>query len=47
MLAYSAYYPYTSDPADQLLVMKAKQEMLFYSDVQTGGRYPEYRLKGI
>ena len=45
MLAYSAYYPYTADPADQILVMKAKQEMLFYSDVQTGGRYPEYRLK--
>lgn len=45
MLAYSAYYPYTCDPADQLKVMEAKQEMLFYSDVQTGGRYPNYRLK--
>ena len=45
MLAYSAYYPYTCDPADQLKVLEAKQEMLFYSDVQTGGRYPNYRLK--
>lgn len=45
MLAYSAIYPYTSDPADQLLVMKAKQEMLFYLDVQVGGHYPTSRLK--
>lgn len=45
MLAYSAIYPYTSDPADQLLVMKAKQAMLFYSDVQVGGHYPTSRLK--
>ncbi|WP_297815267.1 glycoside hydrolase family 1 protein [uncultured Lactobacillus sp.] len=45
MLAYSAIYPYTCDPADQIKVMKAKQEMLFYSDVQAGGRYPDYRLK--
>lgn len=45
MLAYSAIYPYTCDPADQLLVMKAKQEMLFYSDVQMRGYYPTSRLK--
>ena len=45
MLAYSALYPYTCDPADQVKVMQAKQEMLFYSDVQAGGRYPDYRLK--
>ena len=45
MLAYSAYYPYTCDPKDQIKVMEAKQEMLFFSDVQTGGRYPDYRLK--
>lgn len=45
MLAYSAYYPYTCDPKDQIKVMEAKQEMLFFSDVQTGGRYPNYRLK--
>lgn len=45
MLVYSAYYPYTCDPKDQIKVMEAKQEMLFFSDVQTGGRYPDYRLK--
>ncbi len=45
MLAYSAIYPYTCDPEDQLLVMKAKQEMLFYSDVQMRGYYPTSRLK--
>lgn len=45
MLAYSDIYPYTCDPADQLLVMKAKQEMLFYSDVQMRGYYPTSRLK--
>lgn len=45
MLAFSALYPYTSDSADAILVMEAQQNMLFYSDVQTGGRYPEYRLK--
>lgn len=37
MLAYSAYYPYTCDPKDQIKVMEAKQEMLFFSDVQTAG----------
>lgn len=45
MLAYSPIYPYTCDPADQVEIMKAQQETLFYSDVQVGGRYPEYRLK--
>ena len=45
ILAYSALYPYTCDTADQVKVMQAKQEMLFYSDVQAGGRYPDYRLK--
>lgn len=45
MLAYSAMYPYTCDPKDQLLVMKAKQEMLFYSDVQMRGYYPSARLE--
>lgn len=45
MLAYSAIYPYTCDPEDQLLVMKAKQEMLFFSDVQMRGYYPTSRLK--
>jgi 6-phospho-beta-glucosidase len=45
MLAYSPMYAYTCDPADQLLVMENSQKTLFYSDVQTGGYYPAYRLK--
>ncbi|MEQ3467964.1 family 1 glycosylhydrolase [Enterococcus cecorum] len=45
MLACSAIYTYTCDPKDALKVMEAQQNELFYADVQTGGRYPEYRLK--
>ncbi|MCI8402666.1 MAG: family 1 glycosylhydrolase [Lachnospiraceae bacterium] len=45
MLAYQPTYAMTCDPADQLLVMEGEQGALFYSDVQTGGHYPAYRLK--
>lgn len=45
MLAYQPIYAYTCDPADQLMVMEAAKTSLFYSDVQTGGGYPAYRLK--
>ncbi|MFC2704767.1 MAG: family 1 glycosylhydrolase [Olsenella profusa] len=45
MLAYQPLYAYTCDPADQLKVMEDGHGTLFYSDVQTGGRYPEYRLR--
>lgn len=45
MLAFQPMYALTSDPNDQLLVLEAKQKTLFYSDVQTGGYYPEYRIK--
>lgn len=45
MLACSAIYTYTCDPKDAIKVMEAQQEELFFADVQTGGRYPEYRLK--
>ena len=45
MLAAGYSYAMTCDPEDQLLVMEKEQETLFYSDVQTGGYYPEYRLK--
>lgn len=45
MLAYQPIYAYTCDPADQLKVIEMAQTSLFYSDVQTGGRYPAYRLK--
>jgi 6-phospho-beta-glucosidase len=45
MLAYQPSYAYTCDPADQIAVLEAQQRVLFYSDVQTGGYYPEYKLK--
>lgn len=45
MLAYLPVYPYTCHPDDQILVMETMQDIFFYSDVQTGGYYPEYRLK--
>lgn len=45
MLAYGPRYTYTCDPKDQLLSMEEMQSTFFYSDVQTGGFYPKYRLK--
>ena len=45
MLAYGPIYAYTCDPEDQLKALKMMQGTLFYSDVQTGGSYPQYRLK--
>lgn len=45
MLAYGPLYPYTADPADQLQALTAMQDMYFYSDVQVGGHYPNYRWK--
>ncbi|MFC6202763.1 glycoside hydrolase family 1 protein [Lactiplantibacillus nangangensis] len=45
MLAYGPLYAYTADPADQLKVQLQQQNTFFYSDVQTGGHYPNYRLK--
>ncbi len=45
MLAYQPTYTLTPDPADQLYVMQEEHKTLFYADVQTGGKYPAYRLK--
>lgn len=45
MNVFQPMYTYTSDPKDQLLVLEEMQKCLFYSDVQTGGFYPKYRLK--
>ncbi len=45
MLAYSPLYAYTCDPNDQIMVMEGMHQTLFYSDVQTGGYYPDYKLK--
>ena len=45
MLAYQPAYAYTCDPADQVLVLEHDQQMLCYTDVQSGGRYPDYQWK--
>lgn len=45
MLAYGPLYALTADPEDQLKVEVDMQSTYFYSDVQTGGHYPAYRLK--
>lgn len=45
MLAYQPVYAYTCDPKDQLLVLDDARTALWYSDVQTGGAYPAYKLK--
>ncbi|MCF0106719.1 MAG: family 1 glycosylhydrolase [Holdemanella sp.] len=45
MLAYQPMYTYTCSPEDQILVMESQQRTLFFSDVQAGGYYPEYKLK--
>jgi 6-phospho-beta-glucosidase len=44
MLAYSQLYGLTPDPADQLEALQKMDDVLFYSDVQTGGHYPAKRL---
>ena len=44
MLAYMPAYALTCAPEDEIVALKAEQETLFYSDVQTGGAYPQYRL---
>jgi 6-phospho-beta-glucosidase len=45
MLAYQPTYGLTCDPEDQLFTITSSHASLFYSDVQTGGFYPPYRLK--
>lgn len=45
MLAYQPTYGYSCDPNDQLDALLRSHASLFYSDVQTGGYYPDYRLK--
>lgn len=45
MLAYQPMYGYTCNPDDQLKALLASHATLFYGDVQTGGYYPDYRMK--
>ena len=45
MLAYMPVYGYSCNPKDQLLALDYDRDALFFSDVQVGGRYPNYKLK--
>ena len=45
MLSYQPIYAMTCDPKDQVLAMETSHDTLWYSDVQTGGKYPNYKLK--
>lgn len=45
MIAYRPDYAYSCDPKDQILVMEKQHETLWFCDVQTGGKYPNYKLK--
>ena len=45
MLAYMPIYPNSCNPKDQLLVLEKERDALFFSDVQVGGYYPNYKLK--
>lgn len=44
MLAYRPPYAYYPDPDDQIKRMNEMHDMLWFSDVQTGGHYPAYKL---
>ena len=45
MLAYGPIYTYSCSPEDQLFAMEMSRNTLFFSDVQAGGYYPDYKLK--
>ena len=45
MLAYQPTYGYSCSPDDQIKAMETDHATLWYSDVQTGGAYPAYKLR--
>ena len=45
MLAAGVYYPYSSKPEDVLAAQHKNDEMYFFVDVQSRGKYPNYALK--
>ena len=45
MLGYAPIYPYSCKPDDQIAAMDKARNAYFYSDVQVGGFYPNYKLK--
>nr|WP_270817528.1 family 1 glycosylhydrolase [Brachyspira hyodysenteriae] len=47
MLAAGTYYPYSSKPEDVLAAQQKNDEMYFFVDVQSRGKYPSYALKNL
>lgn len=47
MLAYVPAYPYSCDPDDIMLSVKAMQDRYFFGDVQCRGYYPSYAIKAF
>ncbi|NME43606.1 family 1 glycosylhydrolase [Faecalicoccus pleomorphus] len=45
MLGYAPIYPYSCKPGDQIAALDKARNAYFYSDVQVGGHYPNYKLK--
>lgn len=45
MLAAGTYYPYSSKPEDVLAAQQKNDEMYFFVDVQSRGKYPNFALK--
>ena len=45
MCAFTADYPYSCDPDDQLCAVKTMHEKFFYLDVHCRGHYPSYAVK--
>lgn len=45
MVAYQPLYTATCDPKDQIMKLEQYRDTTFYTDVQSGGFYPNHRLK--
>lgn len=45
MLAAGVYYPYSSKPEDVFAAQQKNDEMYFFVDIQSRGKYPNYALK--
>lgn len=45
MLASGVYYPYSSKPEDVFAAQQKNNEMYFFVDIQSRGKYPNYALK--
>ncbi len=47
MLAAGTYYPLTCKPTDVLAAQKSNRDNYFFVDVQSRGKYPEYKLREL